>query len=350
LVDGGDADGDDCAPDQGRTAARKATHMTTDSQQLDVPRLVREAVERCRDHLSPTPLEYSLYLSREIEGEVWLKLDSMQRTSSFKFRGALNKILSLTEAELDKGVVSASTGNYALAVAEAMRIRGRRATIYVAEDLEPGRLELLRSHGLDLVIHGTRAWDAEKEARRVGEEEDKIYVSPYNDPMVVGGQGTCGYEISQQLPDLEAALFACGAGGLLTGSAGWLKSHNPEVHVLGVSPENSPVMYESVRANKIVEMETLPTLADTCAGGIDLDSITLPLYQRYGEEIVLLTEKEIEASIRLLFEQHRLVVEGSGALGVGGLLKHRERFKGKKVVAVVCGRNINLEVFKRIIQ
>ncbi len=324
--------------------------MTTGEQPLDVPQLVLEANERCKGHLSPTPLEYSMYLSEEIEGEVWLKLDSMQRTSSFKFRGALNKILSLTESELDKGVVSASTGNYALAVAEAVGIRKRRATIYVAEDIEPSRLELLRAHGLDLVIHGERAWDAEREARRVAGEEDKIYVSPYNDPIVIGGQGTCGYEISKQLPDLDAALFACGAGGLLTGSAGWLKCHNPNVQAFGVSPENSPVMYESMRAKKMVEMETYPTLADTCGGGVDLDSITLELCQRYVEEIVLLSESEIEESIRLLFEQHRLVVEGSGALGVGGLLKRRERFKGKKVVAVVCGRNVDLEVFKRIIR
>lgn len=325
--------------------------MTTESQlRLDVPQLVLEAHERCKDYLSPTPLEYSRYLSDRIEGDVWLKLDSMQRTSSFKFRGAINKILTLTEEELGKGVVSASTGNYALAVAEAMRIRKHRATIYVAKDIESSRLELLKAHGLDLVIFGEAAWDAEKEARRVAEEEDKIYVSPYNDPIVVGGQGTCGYEISQQLPDLEAAFFACGAGGLLTGSAGWLKSHNSDVKAFGVSPANSPVMYESMRANKIVEMETQPTLADTCAGGVDLGSITLELCQRYVEEILLLTEGEIEESIRLLFEQHRLVVEGSGGLGVGGLLKHKERFKGKKVVAVICGRNINLEVFKRIIQ
>jgi threonine dehydratase len=324
--------------------------MTPENQaQLDVPQLVLEAYERCQDHLSPTPLEYSLYLSEQIEGDVWLKLDSMQRTASFKFRGAINKILTLTETELDKGVVSASTGNYALAVAEAMRIRKRRATIYVAKDMDPSRLALLKSHGLDLVIHGDGAWDAEREARRVAAEEDKIYVSPYNDPIVVGGQGTCGYEISRQLPDLDAAFFACGAGGLLTGSAGWLKSHNPQVEAFGVSPENSPVMYESMRAHKMIEMETFPTLADTCAGGVDLDSITLDLCQRYVNEIVLLTETEIEASIRILFEQHRLVVEGSGALAVGGLLKQKARFKGKKVVAVVCGRNIDLEVFKRII-
>ncbi len=316
---------------------------------LDVPRLVREARERCRDHLLPTPLEYSIYLSELIDGEVWLKLDSMQKTSSFKFRGAINKILTLTEEELDRGVVSASTGNYALAVAEAMRIRNRRATIYVARDIEPSRLALLRSHGLDLLVHGDLAWDAEKEARRVAEAEDRIYVSPYNDPLVVGGQGTCGYEISEQLPDLDAALFACGAGGLLTGSAGWLKSHNPEIDVFGVSPANSPVMHESMRAGKMLEMETLPTLADTCAGGVDLDTITLELCHRYVEEIILLSEEEIEASIRLLFEQHRLVVEGSGAVGVGGFLKLKNRFRGKKVVAAVCGRNIDLEVFKKII-
>jgi len=317
---------------------------------LDVPQLVRDAHERCGKYLSPTPLEYSTFLSAEIDGEVWLKLDLMQRTSSFKFRGAINKILSLTEAELEKGIVTASTGNYALAVAEAARIRGHRATIYVAQDLEPSRLELLRARGLDLVIHGTQAWDAEEEARRVATVEDKIYVSPYNDPMVVGGQGTCGYEISQQCPDLDAAFFACGAGGLLTGSAGWLKSHNPDIEVVGVSPENSPVMYESVRANKILKMETYPTLADTCAGGVDEDSITLELCRRYVDEMLLLSEKEIEAAIRLLFEQHRLVAEGSAALSVGGLLKRKEKFRGKKVVAAVCGRNINLEVFKRIIQ
>ena len=323
--------------------------MTENEILLDVPQLVREAYERCHEHLLPTPLEYSMYLSKQIDGEVWLKLDLMQRTSSFKFRGAINKILSLTEEELDKGVVSASTGNYALAVAEAMRIRNRRATIYVANDIEPSRLDLLRAHGLDLVVFGDAAWDAEKEARRVAEDENKIYVSPYNDPIVVGGQGTCGYEISKQLPDVDAAFFACGAGGLLTGSAGWLKSHNPDVEVVGVSPENSPVMYESVRAKKMIQMETYPTLADTCAGNVDMDTVTLDLCVRYVDEMLLLTEKEIEASIRLLFEQHRLVVEGSGALSVGGLLKRKDQFKGKKVVATVCGRNIDLEVFKRIV-
>jgi threonine dehydratase len=318
-------------------------------QQLDVAQLVMEAHERTRDYLIPTPLEFSRYLSDQIDGEVWLKLDLVQKTASFKFRGALNKILSLTEEELDGGVVSASTGNYALAVAEAMRIRNRRATIYVGNDMDESRLGILRAHGLDLVVVDGDAWGAEIEARRVGDEEGKVYVSPYNDPIVVGGQGTCGYEISQQLPDLDAAFFACGAGGLLTGSSAWLKSHNPDVRTFGVSPSNSPVMFESVRQDKMITMDTKPTLADTCGGGVDLDTITLDYCRRYSDGIVLLSEDEIAAAIRLLFEQHRLVAEGSGVLGIGGILKNKEQLKGKKVVAVVCGRNIDLEVFKRII-
>ena len=318
-------------------------------QQLDVAQLVMEAHERTRDYLIPTPLEFSRYLSDQIDGEVWLKLDLVQRTASFKFRGALNKILSLTEEELDGGVVSASTGNYALAVAEAMRIRNRRATIYVGNDMDESRLGILRAHGLDLVVVDGDAWGAEIEARRVGDEEGKVYVSPYNDPIVVGGQGTCGYEISQQLPDLDAAFFACGAGGLLTGSSAWLKSHNPDVRTFGVSPSNSPVMFESVRQDKMITMDTKPTLADTCGGGVDLDTITLDYCRRYSDGILLLSEDEIAAAVRLLFEQHRLVAEGSGVLGIGGILKNKEKLKGKKVVAVVCGRNIDLEVFKRII-
>ena len=327
-----------------------ATVTTNDKQvQSDVRQWVLAAEDRIREHILETAMEYSPHLSKVIDGEVYLKLDLMQKTGSFKFRGATSKIMSLTEEELSRGVLAASTGNYALAVAAAAKIRGSRATIYVAEDIVPARLELIKSHGVDVVVYGKEAWDAEKKARQVAEEENKIYVSPYNDPIVVGGQGTCGLEISTQLPDLDAAFFAVGAGGLCGGSAGWLKSFNPDIEVFGVSPENSPIMYESVKAGKIIEMDFSPTLADTCAGGVDLDSPTLELLQKYTDEIILLTEQEIEDSIRLLFEQHRLVAEGSAALSVGALLKRKNSFRGKKVVLTICGRNIGLDLFKQII-
>jgi threonine dehydratase len=323
----------------------------TESQpsSLDIRKLVLEAEERCRPYLFETPLEYSHHLSRFSGARVWLKLDLVQKTTSFKLRGATSKIMALSEAELDRGVVTASTGNYAFAVAEAMRQRGRTATTYVAENLSPNRLELMQSHGLDVVVHGAEAGAAEAEARRVAEEEGKVYVSPYNDPLVVGGQGTCGLEISRQLPDVEVAVFAVGGGGLIGGAGGWLKEYNPGIELFGVSPENSPVMYESLKADRVVDMETHPTLADTCAGGIDHDAITLELCRRYIDEMFLLTEAEIEQAIRVLFEQHRLVAEGSAALSVGALLKHPDRFAGKKVVLVVCGRNIDLQRFRQII-
>jgi threonine dehydratase len=324
--------------------------MTTDSQQENkVRQWVLDAEERCREYINETPLEYSLHLSNLTSAEVYLKLDLMQKTSSFKFRGAVSKIMSLTKEELDKGVVAASTGNFALAMGEAARIRGCKATIYVAENIVASRLQLLRDHDIDVVIYGREAWDAEKRAREVAEKEGKVYVSPYNDPIVVGGQGTCGLEISRQLPDVQAAFFAVGAGGLCGGSGGWLKSFNPDIEVIGVSPEKSPVMYESVKAGKMIEMETFDTLADTCAGGVDLDSITLEVLQKYVDEIILLTEEEIENAIRILFEHHRLVVEGSGALSVGGFLKRKDSFRGKKVVLGICGRNIGLDLFKQII-
>lgn len=323
--------------------------ITGKHQQPDVRQWVLDAEERCREYLWETPLEYSLHLSKLTSAEVYLKLDSMQKTGSFKFRGAVSKIMSLTEEELNKGVVSASTGNFALALGAAARLRGHKVTIYVANNIEASRLELIKAHGIDVEVYGEEAWHAEKRAKEAAEQEGKIYVSPYNDPVVVGGQGTCGLEISKQLPNVQAAFFAVGGGGLCSGSGGWLKSFNPDVEIIGVSPEKSPVMYESVKANKIIEMETFPTLADTCAGGVDPDTITLELCQKYIDEIILVTEQQIADAIRLLFEHHRLVVEGSGALSVGGFLKLKDSFKGKKVALGICGRNIGLDLFKQII-
>ena len=316
---------------------------------IDVPKLVLEAEARTREFLIETPMEYSHSLSKVIEGEVYLKLDLFQKTDSFKFRGAVNKIMSLSDEELDRGVVSASTGNFALAIAEAMRLRGKRATIYVAKNLVPDRLDLLRSRGLDLVIFGEEAGEAEKEADRVAKEEGKLYISPYNDEEVIGGQGTCGFEISKQCPEADVVFVAVGGGGLISGCAGWLKSFNPNIEIIGVSPKNSPVMYQSIKEGKMVELTSYPTLADTCAGGVDADTITFDIIKDNVDDMMVLDEDEIAASIKYLFENHRVVSEGSGALGVGALIRNKGRFKGKKVVLVVCGRNIGLETFKKII-
>ena len=317
--------------------------------QIDVRQEVLDADQRIRPHVLETPVEHSIYLSDLIEGTVYLKLDLQQTTGSFKFRGATSKINSLNDEELDRGVISVSTGNYALAIAEAMKNRGREATIYLANDIEESRLDLIKAHGLNIVMYGDEPWEAEKKARAVADAEGKIYVSPYNDRAVVGGQGTCGLEIWRQVPSIDILITACGGGGLVSGSAGYLKSCDPTIEAIAVSPENSPAMYESIGQGRVVETQHSPTLADTCAGDIDLDTITFPLCQKYVDEIVLVTEGEIEDAIRLLFEQHRLVTEGSAALGVAYLMKHPERFRGRTVVSVVCGKNIGTDLFKSII-
>lgn len=316
---------------------------------IDIRQEVLDADRRIRPQVLETPVEHSVYLSRLINGTVYLKLDLQQTTGSFKFRGASSMIMDLSDEELDRGVVTASTGNYALAVGEAMKSRGREATIYMAHNTPQARIDLIKDHGLHIVMHGEEGGEAERKARAVAEEEGKVYVSPYNDPRVVGGQGTCGLEIARQVPELDTLIAACGAGGLIGGSAGYLKSCNPEIETIAVSPENSPVMHESVRQGRMIEMETRPTLADTCAGGVDLDTITLELLQEHVDEMALVSEAEIEDAIRLLFEQHRLVTEGSAALGVAYLVKNADRLRGRTVVPVVCGRNIGAELFKSII-
>jgi len=197
--------------------------MVTEKQQENkVRQWVLDAEERSRKYINETPLEYSLYLSKLTSAEVYLKLDLVQKTSSFKFRGAVSKIMSLTEEELAKGVVAASTGNFALAIGEAAKIRGCELTIYVAENIAASRLQMMKDHGYNVELYGQDGWAPEKRAREVARQEGKIYISPYNDPVVVGGQGTCGLEISRQLPDVQAAFFAVGGGGLCSGSGGWL--------------------------------------------------------------------------------------------------------------------------------
>jgi threonine dehydratase len=316
---------------------------------IDIRQEVLNADVRIRPYVAETPVEHSIYLSNLIEGTVHLKLDLQQKTGSFKYRGATNKVMSLSEEELDRGVISASTGNHALAIGAAMKNIGREATIYLAEDVPQGRVDLIRSFGLNLVIYGKEAGFAESKARQVAEEEGKVYISPYNDYTVMAGQGTCGLEISRQVPDVDSVIISCGGGGLIGASAGYLKSFNSDLEVIGVCPENSPNMPESIKAGKIIKMDPLPTLADTCAGNLEDNSVTFEVCKKYVDRYDVLTEKEIADAMRLIFEEHRMVVEGSAAMGVAHLVKRKKDYKGKCVVIVICGKNIAADTYRSVI-
>jgi len=310
---------------------------------IDIPAEVLEAEERIRPFIRETPLEFSHYLSKLGGCRVYLKLENLQITGSFKLRGAMNKLLSLSEEERARGVVTASSGNHGAAFAYVLEKFGWRGRIYLPEYASPAKVETLRLMGADIELHGddcvvTEAF-AQSEADRLG----MFWISPYNDAKVVGGQGTAGVELERQLERFDTVLLPVGGGGLASGVGGYLKSRGRQVEVIGCLPENSPVMYESVKAGRIVEMESKPTLSDGTAGGIEAGSITFDLCRRFVDDYVLLSEEEIAAALRLVVEKHCMLIEGSAALPVAAFLKNRERFAGRDVVLVISGAKINLE-------
>jgi threonine dehydratase len=302
-----------------------------------------EAERRIRGHIRETPLEHSLPLSRAAGGEVFLKLENLQISSSFKFRGAINSVLALDEPARRRGLVTASTGNHGMAFAHALRVVGCEGTIYLPETAAAAKVRDLQSHGASLKFVGDDGVISEMQARRDAEEQGLTFISPYNDPTVIGGQGTIGIELERQAGAIDSVLVPVGGGGLIGGIAGYLKSQNPNIEIIGCQPANSAVIYESVKAGHIVEMESLPTLSDGSAGGVEPGAITLDLCRNCVDDWVLVSEAEIAAAIRLILEDLHVLVEGAGALSTAAFLQIKDRFAGKRVVLVLSGARISLE-------
>ena len=233
---------------------------------MDIRQEVMRAEERIRPDVRETFLEPSPYYSQLGGAEVYCKLENLQYTGSFKFRGALNKLRSLTRTQRKAGVVTASTGNHGLAVARSARLVGTSGIVYVPETAPASKVEAITREGAEVRHHGTDCVETEVHARRYAQRQGKTYVSPYNDPQVIGGQGTVGVELARQLGRIDVLFASVGGGGLISGVAGYLKSRNPAVRVVGCSPEASPVMIESVRAGRILELPSRPTLSDGTAG------------------------------------------------------------------------------------
>ncbi len=304
-----------------------------------IRREVEAAEQRIRPHVRTTALEPSAPLSGQSGARVFLKLEHQQLTGSFKVRGALSKVLSLTDRDR-REVVAASTGNHALAVAHALSLTGRQGTVYLPGEVAAGKLEALRRAGVPFRQFGRDPVDAERRARREAEEEGKIYLSPYNDPQVIGGQGTVGVEILRQLPEVDAVFVAVGGGGLISGIAAWLKQHRPAVRIVGCLPENSPVMFESVRAGRIVDIPCRPTLSDATAGGLEAGAITFELCRALVDDYRLVSEEEIASAMRLLQRDHGLRVEGAAAVAVAAFLQDPAPDRDQNVVLLLCGGNV----------
>jgi threonine dehydratase len=310
---------------------------------------VARAEARIRPAIRETPLAESPTLSDLAGGRALLKLESLQHTGSFKVRGALNRLLALPPPLRARGVVAASSGNHGAAVAFGARALGAPALVFVPADASPVKVAAMRRMGAEVLAHGSDALEAELRARAYAEERGMAYVSPYNDPLVVAGQGTVGVEIARQTAWLDALVVAVGGGGLVAGTAAYLRSVWPELRVIGAQPANSAVMAESTRAGRIVELPSLPTLSDGTAGGIEPGAITFELCRALVDEYVLVSEEEIAAAMRLLIEAEHTLAEGAAGAAVAAYLRLAPQLRGQTVGIVVCGANVSLATLRAVL-
>jgi len=310
---------------------------------------IDQAAERIQPYVRTTPLDHSLYLSRLLGAEVFLKLENMQHTGSFKVRGAMNKLLSLTPEQRQAGVATASSGNHGAAVAYGARALGLRALIFVPKHAAPTKVAAIREFGAELRFAGDDVAQTEAIAREYAVRHELAYIPPYNDWDVVFGQGTIGLELLAQLPDVDTVFVTVGGGGLIGGIASYLKSARRPITVVGCLPERSPVMAASVQAGRIVELPALPTLSDGSAGGIEPDSITFALCRDLVDEYVLVSEEEIGAALRLALDPLHYQIEGAAAVALAGLVQRPDYLRGRRAAVILCGANISLATLAAVI-
>ncbi|MFV9507665.1 MAG: threonine/serine dehydratase [Oscillochloridaceae bacterium umkhey_bin13] len=305
------------------------------------------ARQRIHGIAQPTPLELSRPLSGYTGAEVYLKLECAQVTGSFKLRGATNALLA---DESRWPVVTCSAGNHALGIAHAAALADIPATLVLPEGASEAKLAALRRYPATIIQRGADYGAAEAAALQLARDEGMRYISPYNHPAVIAGQGTLGIEILEQLPTAEVLILGVGGGGLISGVACWAKAINPQIRIIGVQAEASAAMIASLHAGQIVTAPDLPTLADGLAGAIEPGSITFPMVQHLVDLLVAVSEVQIAAAIRWVLEEHHLVVEGAAAVVIAALLNGLiAGLAGRRVVAVLCGRNIATTTLLRIL-
>lgn len=307
------------------------------------------AAERIHPYIRKTPLEKSPFLSQEFGSEIFFKLENWQITGSFKLRGALNKILSLEPEERSAGIITASSGNHGTAVAYALHLFGLKGTIFLPDYASPAKLDALGVFNPDIHLFGDDCIKAENKARQTAKEQNRVFISPYNDPLIIAGQGTSGLEIIQQGPKLDFVIVPVGGGGLISGVAEVLKHHWPNVNIIGVQPQNSPVMYESIQAGRIVDIPSQPTLSDGTAGGMEAGSITFDICRKLVDDFILVTEKEIAAALRWMLRRQHMLVEGAAALPVAALQQQKARFTGKTGALLITGSKLTLDKLKQVL-
>ena len=304
------------------------------------------AASRIASHVRHTPVEFSQTLSRLTGARVHLKLENLQATGSFKLRGATNAVLSL--AERVDAIAAASSGNHGIAVARAAAEGGLDALIFVPEGVAGSKLAAIEAYGADVRRVDGDPVEAERAARAHSGQHGIPYLSPYNDPLIVAGQGTVGVELAADLDSLDLVVASMGGGGLISGVGGYLKAAWG-CDVLACSPANSAVMHESLAAGRILDLPSLPTLSDGTAGGVEEGAITFDMCREVIDHSVTVTEDEIAAAMRLVISNHHTLIEGSAGVAVAGFMRNAERWQDRDVAIVLCGANVAPEVLKLVL-
>jgi len=293
-----------------------------------------------------TPLVPSPYMSGVTGHEFLLKLENMQPIGAFKLRGALNAVAGVREAA---GVTCCSTGNHGRGVAYAARARGIRAVICMSELVPQAKVDGIRALGAEVCIIGRSQDDAQAEAERLVAEEGLTEISPFDDPLVIAGQGTIGLEIMAARPDLEVLLVPLSGGGLAAGVAMAAKAIKPSIRVVGISMDRGAAMHESLRAGHPVEVEEVASLADSLGGGIGMGNrLSFPMCRDLLDEVVLVTEQDIYHAMQVLYYEDRIVAEGACVVGLAAVLTGKVSVAGP-TATIVTGRNLDMDMFTRII-
>ena len=307
---------------------------------------IRAAAERIEGAIVRTPMLMSRTLSEMIGAEVWLKFENLQFTSAYKERGALNKLLQLTDEERARGVITASAGNHAQAVAYHARRLGIPATIVMPAPTPTVKISQTQGHGARVILEGDMFDDAFARAREMELEEGLVFVHPFDDPVVIAGQGTLALEMLEVAPDLDTFCIPVGGGGLMSGIAIAARALKPDITLYGAEAE----LYPSMKC--AIEGCALPIGGDTLAEGIAVKrpgELTSAILKELVDEILLVTERDLEHAVALLVTVEKSVVEGAGAAGLAAMLAQPERFAGRKVATVLCGGNIDTHLLANVL-
>jgi threonine dehydratase len=320
-----------------------AHHVANNTAALS-PAMVLAAHERIRASIMQTPVEEVSPMFPGTSIRVFFKMENLQRTGSFKLRGATNKILLLSKSQAAAGVIAASNGNHGLAVAAAARQAGIAAEVFVSEHVSPGKAQRIEEMGAVIRRFGTDPLEAELAARAAAEKSGKVFISPYNDLDVMAGQGTIAVELVQQLVSVGAVFVAVGGGGLIGGIGAYLKSALPKAEVVGCWPQNSPVLYESIKAGRILDVDEKPTVSESTAGGLEAASVTLGVCSRVIDRSVLVSEEEILSAMQMVRNRKGWLIEGAAGVAVAALREEIRRYQGKTVAVIICGGNLSEKV------